>query len=46
MFDNFMSRSLWWNKKINTEATALGSPTHHQDGTKSVNSLVNEMLSA
>ena len=46
MFDSFMSRSLWWNKKIHTEATALGPPILHQDGTKSVNSMVNEVLSA
>lgn len=46
MFDNFMSRSLWCNKKIHTEATALGLPILHQDGTQSVNSLVNEVLIA
>ena len=44
MFENFMSRSLWWNEKIHTEATALGLPILHQDGTKSVDSLVDEVL--
>jgi len=41
---NFMSRSLWWNERARTEAGQHGFPVIHQDGTKSVDALIDETL--
>lgn len=44
MFDNFMARSLWWNERVLEQAAALGLPLLHQDGTRSVDDLISEIL--
>ncbi|MEN8041824.1 MAG: AAA family ATPase [Actinomycetota bacterium] len=46
MHTNFMSRSLWWNEHVRRSAHDLGLPAIHQDGSKSVDDLVNEALIA
>lgn len=46
MHRNFMARSLWRNEVVAAEARALGLAILHQDGTKSVESLVDEALVA
>lgn len=44
MFENFLARSLWWNDTV-AEATArLGLQCLEQDGTRSVESLRDEVL--
>jgi hypothetical protein len=46
MLDNFMSRSLWRNQYVASEAQRLGLPLLHQDGTVSIDSLVDRALAA
>ena len=44
MFSNFMYRSTTWNDRMAAAARALGLPVLEQDGTRSVEDLVNEVL--
>lgn len=44
MFSNFMDRSRWWNNLIVTEAEAAGATVLHQDGTVSVDTMVDRVL--
>jgi len=46
MLSNFMARSLWFNDLMRTEAQAHGFPVLEQDGTRTVESLCDEMLRA
>ena len=46
MMANFMARSLWRNDLLRTEAQALGLPVLIQDGTKGVDSLVDEAVAS
>jgi 2-phosphoglycerate kinase len=44
MLANFMERSLWRNDMVATEARELGLPVLHQDGSKSPDDLVDELM--
>lgn len=44
MFENFMARSLWWNERILEQATDLGLTVLRQDGTRSVDDFIAEVL--
>lgn len=44
MFNNFVARSVIWNDRMAREARELGMQIMHQDGTRSVESLADEVL--
>ncbi len=44
MLENFMSRSLWRNQFVASEAQRLGLPALHQDGTLTTDALVDTAL--
>jgi len=44
MLQNFLARSYWYNDLVKEEAEELGLPILNQDGTKSVDELVNEVI--
>lgn len=44
MHRNFMHRSLWWNSFVAGEAERVGLPVLHQDGTRSIDDLVDTVV--